>query len=116
MFRTVGAVAFGVVGDRYGRRWGFVVNNGLFVVLELVSYFFFRPRGVVLGWEAAGRDQTGWYRRGVVVVWFGGGRGGGRGLECLDWVWARMLKYAQRDFSGTKGIIMFRNMYSLIRS
>lgn len=41
MFRTVGAVAFGVVGDRYGRRWGFVVNNGLFVVLELVSYFFF---------------------------------------------------------------------------
>lgn len=69
-----------------------------------------------MGWEAAGRDQMEWYRREVVVVWFGGGRSGGRGLECLDGVWARMLKYAQRDFSGTKGIIMFRNMYSLIRS
>ncbi|KAK4655430.1 Carboxylic acid transporter [Podospora pseudocomata] len=39
MFRTVGAVAFGVVGDRYGRRWGFVVNNGLFFVLELATGF-----------------------------------------------------------------------------
>ncbi|KAK0742030.1 major facilitator superfamily domain-containing protein [Apiosordaria backusii] len=39
MFRTVGAVVFGIVSDRWGRRWPFVVNNGLFVVLELATGF-----------------------------------------------------------------------------
>ncbi|KAK4172441.1 putative carboxylic acid transporter protein [Triangularia setosa] len=39
MFRTVGAVVFGIASDRWGRRWPFVVNNGLFVVLELATGF-----------------------------------------------------------------------------
>ncbi|KAI9819346.1 MAG: hypothetical protein M1832_004051 [Thelocarpon impressellum] len=39
MFRSAGAVAFGIAADRYGRRWPFVVNNVLFVVLELATAF-----------------------------------------------------------------------------
>lgn len=39
MFRSVGAVAFGIAADRYGRKWPFVVNNILFIVLELGTGF-----------------------------------------------------------------------------
>lgn len=39
MFRSVGAVIFGVASDRYGRRWPFIVNNFLFIVLELGTGF-----------------------------------------------------------------------------
>jgi SHS family lactate transporter-like MFS transporter len=39
MFRSVGAIAFGVAADRYGRKWPFVVNNVLFIVLELGTGF-----------------------------------------------------------------------------
>lgn len=39
MFRSVGAVIFGVASDRYGRKWPFVFNNGLFIVLELGTGF-----------------------------------------------------------------------------
>lgn len=58
MFRSVGSIAFGIASDRYGRKWPFVVNNLLFIVLELVSrppessHFlvinFFSP---LLGWS-----------------------------------------------------------------
>jgi hypothetical protein len=37
MFRSVGAVIFGIASDRYGRKWPFVINNLLFIALELVS-------------------------------------------------------------------------------
>lgn len=37
MFRSVGSILFGVASDRYGRKWPFVINNLLFIVLELVS-------------------------------------------------------------------------------
>lgn len=37
MFRSVGSILFGIASDRYGRRWPFIINNLLFVVLELVS-------------------------------------------------------------------------------
>lgn len=37
MFRSVGSITFGIASDRYGRKWPFVVNNILFIVLELVS-------------------------------------------------------------------------------
>lgn len=37
MFRSVGSIAFGIASDRYGRKWPFIVNNLLFIVLELVS-------------------------------------------------------------------------------
>lgn len=37
MFRSVGSILFGIASDRYGRRWPFIVNNLLFIVLELVS-------------------------------------------------------------------------------
>jgi len=35
----LGAVAFGIAADRYGRKWPFVVNNVLFIVLELGTGF-----------------------------------------------------------------------------
>jgi MFS family permease len=37
MFRSVGAVIFGIASDRYGRKWPFIINNILFIILELVS-------------------------------------------------------------------------------
>ncbi|KAH9826098.1 Major facilitator superfamily, sugar transporter [Teratosphaeria destructans] len=39
MFRSVGAIIFGIASDRYGRKWPFVVNNILFIVLELGTGF-----------------------------------------------------------------------------
>ncbi|RDA89871.1 hypothetical protein CP533_6659 [Ophiocordyceps camponoti-saundersi (nom. inval.)] len=39
MFRSVGSVLFGVAADRYGRKWPFIVNNVMFVVLELGTGF-----------------------------------------------------------------------------
>jgi len=39
MFRSVGAVTFGIAADRYGRKWPFVVNNVLFIILELATGF-----------------------------------------------------------------------------
>ncbi|PKS09877.1 hypothetical protein jhhlp_004500 [Lomentospora prolificans] len=39
MFRSVGAVIFGVLSDRYGRKWPFIVNNLLFVGIELGTGF-----------------------------------------------------------------------------
>ncbi|KAJ5613345.1 sugar transporter family protein [Penicillium lagena] len=39
MFRSAGAVIFGVWSDRFGRKWPFVTNCGLFIVLELATGF-----------------------------------------------------------------------------
>lgn len=39
MFRSVGSILFGIAADRYGRRWPFIVNNILFIVLELGTGF-----------------------------------------------------------------------------
>ncbi|KFY02930.1 hypothetical protein V490_00358 [Pseudogymnoascus sp. VKM F-3557] len=39
MFRSVGSAVFGIAADRYGRKWPFVVNNILFIVLELATGF-----------------------------------------------------------------------------
>ncbi|OQO07256.1 hypothetical protein B0A48_07826 [Cryoendolithus antarcticus] len=39
MFRSVGAITFGLAADRWGRKWPFVVNNVLFIVLELGTGF-----------------------------------------------------------------------------
>ncbi|KAK4445972.1 sugar transporter family protein [Podospora aff. communis PSN243] len=39
MFRSVGSIIFGIASDRYGRKWPFVVNNVLFIVLELGTGF-----------------------------------------------------------------------------
>jgi len=35
MLRSVGSILFGIAADRYGRKWPFIVNNVLFIVLEL---------------------------------------------------------------------------------
>ncbi|KAB8336721.1 hypothetical protein FH972_021030 [Carpinus fangiana] len=39
MLRSVGAIGFGLWADRYGRKWPYVVNLALFVVLELATGF-----------------------------------------------------------------------------
>lgn len=39
MLRSVGSIIFGIAADRYGRKWPFVVNNVLFIVLELATGF-----------------------------------------------------------------------------
>jgi MFS transporter, SHS family, lactate transporter len=39
MLRSVGAIIFGIASDRWGRKWPFIVNNVLFIVLELATGF-----------------------------------------------------------------------------
>ncbi|KAK2612715.1 Carboxylic acid transporter [Conoideocrella luteorostrata] len=39
MFRPLGAFIFGYLSDRFGRRWPFIVNNLMFIVLELGTGF-----------------------------------------------------------------------------
>ncbi|PLN79285.1 sugar transporter family protein [Aspergillus taichungensis] len=39
MLRSVGAITFGIAADRWGRKWPFIVNNLLFIVLELGTGF-----------------------------------------------------------------------------
>jgi SHS family lactate transporter-like MFS transporter len=39
MFRFVGAAIFGIAGDRYGRKWPFIVNNVLLIVFEMATGF-----------------------------------------------------------------------------
>ena len=37
--RSVGAITFGIAADRYGRKWPFIFNLVLFIVLELATGF-----------------------------------------------------------------------------
>ncbi|KAI9683434.1 MAG: hypothetical protein M1829_005506 [Trizodia sp. TS-e1964] len=39
MLRSVGSIIFGIAADRYGRKWPFIVNNVLFIILELGTGF-----------------------------------------------------------------------------
>lgn len=39
MLRSVGAMMFGAMSDRYGRKWPMIINLGLFIVLELGTGF-----------------------------------------------------------------------------
>ncbi|KAE9010157.1 hypothetical protein PF010_g10618 [Phytophthora fragariae] len=39
MLRSVGSIIFGIASDRWGRKWPFVVNNVLFIILELATGF-----------------------------------------------------------------------------
>lgn len=39
MLRSVGAIIFGLASDRFGRKWPFIVNIGIFSVLELGTGF-----------------------------------------------------------------------------
>ena len=39
MLRSVGAIIFGLFSDRYGRKWPFIVNNVLFIIIELGTGF-----------------------------------------------------------------------------
>ncbi|KAH8725607.1 carboxylic acid transporter protein-like protein [Phaeosphaeriaceae sp. PMI808] len=39
MLRSVGSIIFGLAADRYGRKWPFIVNNLLFIILELATGF-----------------------------------------------------------------------------
>lgn len=39
MLRSVGAIIFGIWADRYGRKWPYVFNLVLFIVLELATGF-----------------------------------------------------------------------------
>ena len=48
MFRSVGAVIFGIAADRYGRKWPFVVNEALFIALEMGTGMFREAALVVI--------------------------------------------------------------------
>ena len=39
MLRSVGAIIFGIWADRYGRKWPYIFNMFLFIVLELGTGF-----------------------------------------------------------------------------
>lgn len=39
MLRSVGAITFGLAADKWGRKWPFIINNVLFIVLELGTGF-----------------------------------------------------------------------------
>ncbi|KAI8626596.1 lactate/pyruvate transporter [Xylariaceae sp. FL1651] len=39
MLRSVGSIIFGIAADRYGRKWPFIINNLLFIVIELATGF-----------------------------------------------------------------------------
>jgi len=39
MLRSVGSIIFGIAADRYGRKWPFIINNVLFIILELGTGF-----------------------------------------------------------------------------
>lgn len=39
MLRIVGAMTFGIFADRYGRKWPFIANNVLFIILEIGTGF-----------------------------------------------------------------------------
>ncbi len=39
MLRSVGALIFGSMADRYGRKWPMIINLCLFIILELGSGF-----------------------------------------------------------------------------
>lgn len=39
MLRSVGSIIFGIASDRWGRKWPFIVNQFLFIVLELGTGF-----------------------------------------------------------------------------
>ncbi|PWW73976.1 MFS general substrate transporter [Tuber magnatum] len=39
MLRSVGAISFGIAADKWGGKWPFIINNVLFIVLELATGF-----------------------------------------------------------------------------
>lgn len=39
MFRSVGSILFGIATNRYGWKWQFIINNILFIMLELGTGF-----------------------------------------------------------------------------
>jgi SHS family lactate transporter-like MFS transporter len=39
MLRSVGALLFGTISDRYGRKWVMIFNLVLFIILELATGF-----------------------------------------------------------------------------
>ncbi|CAF2174609.1 unnamed protein product [Rotaria magnacalcarata] len=39
MLRSVGAIVFGIAGDRFGRKWPFVINIAFYATLEILTGF-----------------------------------------------------------------------------
>ena len=39
MMRSIGSITFGIAADRYGRKWPYVLNMVLFIILELATGF-----------------------------------------------------------------------------
>lgn len=75
MLRSVGAVIFGMLSDRFGRKWPFITNCVLFIVLELGTGFvqtykqflavralFGIAMGVSTAWQQLQPSKTAQYR------------------------------------------------------
>jgi SHS family lactate transporter-like MFS transporter len=67
MLRSIGAIIFGILSDRYGRKWPMIINLGLFIILELGSGFcqtlpqFLGARslyGIAMGGKQASLNQA----------------------------------------------------------
>lgn len=85
MLRSIGAILFGIAADRYGRKWPFVVNNALFIVLELVSSFVLSlvfPPFTFLHWCGSALVM-----KMAEMVRGGDDHAGGDYWESMDWWW-----------------------------
>lgn len=95
MLRTVGSVLFGIAADRWGRKWPFVVNNVLFILLEGATGFcgsyksFLAVRalfGIAMGGLYGNAAATGEFRVSLLGV-EGEGEEDRKKARDGGWVW-----------------------------
>jgi SHS family lactate transporter-like MFS transporter len=68
MLRSVGSAIFGVAADRYGRKWPSIVNNVLFIVLELATGFTNKYSSFLACQALSGIAMGGLYRNAAATA------------------------------------------------